>query len=185
MSTRLLASQGQGLPLQDCAARSTRRGPADCEEPAAAAVTAEWEPLPPLLQPRVAGTAQSVGGLLVVTGGQGVDGNLVLTTEVFDGTAWTEVAPLPVPREHLASATDGTYMYVVGGRVLSSDANLPDLERYDPATNTWAEAAPMATSWACCAGMCARNAARFPRAFSAVRALTSPPTDAAPIVHAA
>lgn len=106
----------------------------------------EWVELPPLLQPRVAGTAQSVGGLLVVTGGQGVDGNLVLTTEVFDGTAWTEVAPLPVPREHLASATDGTYMYVVGGRVLSSDANLPDLERYDPATDTWETLAPMPTA---------------------------------------
>ena len=39
----------------------------------------------------------------------------------------------PTPREHLGAASDGRYLYAVGGRDLSADKNLPTLERYDPA----------------------------------------------------
>ena len=72
-SKLLLAPQGQGLPLHDCAARSTRPGEApasrdatcDPSEALTAALTAavaeplerQWEPLPPLLQPRACASA--------------------------------------------------------------------------------------------------------------------------------
>ena len=54
-------------------------------------------------------------------------------TEVFDGESWTDVADMPTPREHLGAASDGRYLYAVGGRELSADKNLGTLERYDPA----------------------------------------------------
>jgi non-specific serine/threonine protein kinase len=97
----------------------------------------EWVELPPLNHPRAAAGAAVVGHKLVVTGGQD-DGELVTATEVFDGEGWTDVAPLPTPREHLSVASDGTYVYAAGGRDLSADLNLPVLERYDPAADTWA-----------------------------------------------
>lgn len=101
-----------------------------------------WVELPPMLSPHVAGGAVVVGDQIVVSGGQ-ADGQLVPTTEVFDGTAWHKVTDLPTPREHLGMATDGTYAYVVGGRDLSSDKNSSALERYDPKTDSWAALAPL------------------------------------------
>ncbi len=106
----------------------------------------EWVDLPPLLQPRVAGAAVTIGDQIIVTGGQDTGGNLVETTEVFDGTAWREVAPMPTAREHLAAVTDGQSMFVVGGRVLSSSANLATVERYDPFTETWEPLPDMPTA---------------------------------------
>ena len=58
-------------------------------------------------------------------------------TEVFDGQRWTIAADIPTPREHLGAASDGKYLYAVGGRNLSSDKNTAALERYDPASDSW------------------------------------------------
>jgi N-acetylneuraminic acid mutarotase len=77
-----------------------------------------------------------VGDKIVVTGGQ-ANGKLVTQTEVFDGESWKDVAAMPTPREHLGAASDGRYVYAVGGRELSADKNLGALERYDPASDSW------------------------------------------------
>ena len=66
-------------------------------------------------------------------------------TEIFDGEQWTDVAPIPTPREHLAAASDGKYLYAVGGRELSSAENTGALERYDPARDTWTTLPEMPT----------------------------------------
>ena len=87
--------------------------------------------LPPLNRPRAAGAAAVVGDRIVVVGGQ-ADGRLVDTTEVFDGERWSDGADIPTPREHLAAASDGRFVYAVGGRALSPDKNTAALERYDP-----------------------------------------------------
>jgi serine/threonine protein kinase len=97
----------------------------------------KWTELPRLHDARAAGAAAVVGNKIVVAGGQ-ANHELVKSTEVFDGTRWTEVAPIPTPRDHLAAASDGRYFYAVGGRVLASDKNLDAFERYDPAAGTWA-----------------------------------------------
>ncbi len=81
-----------------------------------------WVELPPLNHPRVAEGAAVVGDKIVVVGGQ-ADNQLIAPTEVFDGTRWTDAAPIPTPREHMSATTDGTYVYAVGGRNLSSDKN--------------------------------------------------------------
>ncbi len=95
-----------------------------------------WVELPPLNHPRVAEGAAVVGDKIVVMGGQ-ADNQLITPTEVFDGTRWTDAAPIPTPREHMSAATDGTYAYAVGGRNLSSDKNSAAFERFDPATGAW------------------------------------------------
>ena len=79
-----------------------------------------WEKLPPLNHARAAAAAAVVGDKIVVVGGQ-ADNKLVPQTEVFDGKAWTDVAAIPTPREHLGAASDGRYVYAVGGRELSAD----------------------------------------------------------------
>jgi serine/threonine protein kinase/N-acetylneuraminic acid mutarotase len=95
-----------------------------------------WVELPSLNRPRAAAAAAVVGDKIVVVGGQ-ADGKLVRQTEVFDGERWTDVAEIPTPREHLAAASDGRYLYAVGGRDLSGEKSSTAIERYDPADDSW------------------------------------------------
>ncbi len=104
----------------------------------------KWTPLPPLRRPRAAGAAAVVGDKIVVAGGQD-EGNLVKQTEVFDGEKWSEAARIPTPREHVAAASDGEYLYAVGGRALGPDENFASLERYDPASDSWKRLPDMPT----------------------------------------
>lgn len=103
-----------------------------------------WERLPGLQRPRVAGAAAVVDGQIVVVGGQNDDG-LVAPTEVFDGSGWREGAPIPTTREHLAAASDGRFVYAVGGRDHTPDTNVDVLERYDLRRDRWTTLDPMPT----------------------------------------
>jgi serine/threonine-protein kinase PknK len=102
----------------------------------------KWVRLPPLEYARGAAAAAVVGDKIVVVGGQ-ADGKLVPETEVFDGKRWTDAAKMPTPREHLGAASDGRYVYAVGGRELSAAENVGALERYDPASDSWTKLAAM------------------------------------------
>jgi non-specific serine/threonine protein kinase len=101
-----------------------------------------WVERAPLNSPRVAGAAAAVGDKLVVTGGQ-AGGELLPTTEVYDGKEWKVVEDIPTEREHLAAVADGRYLYAIGGRQIELTTNLPTLERYDPAENAWESLKPM------------------------------------------
>jgi N-acetylneuraminic acid mutarotase len=96
----------------------------------------DWVELPSMRQPRAAAGAAVVGDEIVVVGGQ-ANGELVERTERFDGTEWRAGADLPTPREHLSAASDGRFLYAVGGRNLSSDKNTAVVERYDPRADEW------------------------------------------------
>ena len=87
--------------------------------------------LPSLNHARAAAAAAVVDDKIVVVGGE-ADGKLVPRREMYDGERWTDVDEIPTPREHLGAASDGRYLYAVGGRKLSSDKNVAALERYDP-----------------------------------------------------
>ncbi|OBF10736.1 serine/threonine-protein kinase [Mycobacterium sp. 852002-10029_SCH5224772] len=95
-----------------------------------------WVELAGLTHARAAAAAAVVGDKLVIAGGQNAK-QLVPQTEVFDGSSWRDADNMPTPREHLAAASDGTYMYTVGGRFLSSDKNSAAFERFDPQAGTW------------------------------------------------
>lgn len=103
-----------------------------------------WEELPRLRRPRAAGAAAVVDGEIVLVGGQNDDG-LVAPTEVFDGSAWRDAARIPTPREHLAAASDGRFVYTVGGRRFDPGTNVDVLERYDPARDRWTTLPSMPT----------------------------------------
>jgi serine/threonine protein kinase/N-acetylneuraminic acid mutarotase len=105
----------------------------------------EWEELPRLHHRRAAAAAAVVGDKIVVVGGQ-ADGKLVAQSEVFDGERWTDVAEIPTPRDHLGAASDGRYLYAVGGRELSQEKNLRALERYDPVSDSWKSLTRMPTA---------------------------------------
>jgi serine/threonine-protein kinase PknK len=103
-----------------------------------------WVELPSLTHARAAPAAAVAGDKLVVVGGQN-DKQVVPQTEVFDGSSWKDAADMPTPREHLAAASDGTYLYAIGGRFLSSDKNSAANERFDPASETWTRLVGMPT----------------------------------------
>jgi N-acetylneuraminic acid mutarotase len=103
-----------------------------------------WVELPSLAHARAAAAAAVVGDKLVVAGGQSAK-QIVPQTEVFDGSSWHDAANMPTPREHLAAVSDGTYVYTVGGRLLSSDKNSAVLERFDPQSGSWTTLAAMPT----------------------------------------
>jgi N-acetylneuraminic acid mutarotase len=85
------------------------------------------------------------GGKLVVIGGRtgGQTETLVRPTEVFDGTSWHDDAAIPVAGDHLAAASDGTYVYAVGGRNPNAAANTKALQRFNPATGQWTQLKPL------------------------------------------
>jgi serine/threonine-protein kinase PknK len=103
-----------------------------------------WVELPSLMHARAAPAAAVAGDKLVVVGGQNQK-QVVPQTEVFDGDSWRDAADMPTPREHLAAVSDGTYVYAIGGRFLSSDKNSAALERFDPAAGTWTKLVGMPT----------------------------------------
>ena len=106
-----------------------------------------WVQAPALHHARGAGAAAVVGNKIVVVGGRtgatgGTPAQDVPTTEVFDGTSWHDAAPLPVPGDHLAAASDRKYVYVVGGRKLEPAASTAALQRFDPNTGQWTQLPP-------------------------------------------
>jgi N-acetylneuraminic acid mutarotase len=99
-----------------------------------------WMDGPRLHHPRGAGAAAVVGNKIIVVGGRTGDGKqLVTQTEIYDGTSWQDAADIPVHGDHLAAASDGTYLYAVGGRNIVASTNTGALQRYDPNTNQWIE----------------------------------------------
>jgi N-acetylneuraminic acid mutarotase len=78
--------------------------------------------------------------------GGGIDGSSTIAdAAVYDPATeiWSSIAPMPYPRNHAASGTDGERWYVFGGRGPGSgDGNevangFADVQVYDPATDSW------------------------------------------------
>jgi N-acetylneuraminic acid mutarotase len=96
-----------------------------------------WRKGPPLRHARAAGAAAVVGDKIVVVGGRLGSEQLVRETEVFDGKAWHDRAAIPVPGDHLAAASDRSYLYAVGGRRFTASNNTDVVQRFEPATDRW------------------------------------------------
>jgi N-acetylneuraminic acid mutarotase len=110
--------------------------------------TNRWHELSPMPTARGALTAQFVNGTLYAVGGVSTgfgSAGVVGTNEAYDPVtdSWQEKAPMPTPREHLASASYDNELYVIGGRVGGLDANLDANEMYDPVEDKWSKLASM------------------------------------------
>ena len=100
----------------------------------------DWVGGPSLHHARAAAAVAVVGNKIVVAGGRtGDPGKDVLPTEVYNGASWQDATPIPTPGDHLAAASDGTYLYVVGGEKLSSSFALAAVQRFDPASGKWTQ----------------------------------------------
>jgi len=104
-----------------------------------------WVEGPPLHHARAAGAAVVVGNQIVVVGGRtgGRFPGEVKTTEIYNGKSWHDAPAIPVPGDHLAAVTDGTYVYALGGRTLEPSANHNAVQRFDPATGQWTQLTPL------------------------------------------
>ena len=104
-----------------------------------------WVEGPALHHARAAGAAVVVGNKIVVAGGRtgGKAEQEVKPTEIYNGKSWQDAPAIPVPGDHLAAVTDGTYLYVIGGRTLTPSANHNAVQRFDPATGQWTQLTPL------------------------------------------
>lgn len=110
-----------------------------------------WSEGAPMLTPRGALAVAVLDGKIHAIGGNAAQAGLpahehgraqedlsVATHEVYDPTtnAWTRLAPMPTPRNHLGAATLAGRIHAVGGRV-ESEMELTTHEIYDPASGAW------------------------------------------------
>lgn len=60
-----------------------------------------------------------------------------------DGTTWTALADLPMPRNHMAGVSVSPYLYAIGGQFKENEftGNSDLVHRYDPANDVWTEVA--------------------------------------------
>ena len=96
--------------------------------------------------PFAAGSSASavIHGRFYVVGGI-VGDSTTAAAAVFDprSMTWSAIAPMPRPRNHAASATDGERLFVFGGRGPGSGSSnvvadgFADVQVYDPRTDSW------------------------------------------------
>ena len=110
--------------------------------------TDSWETGIPMPNARMGHAAAVVGGKIYVMGGAYGAQTSTATVDEFDpatGT-WATKAPMPNDRVfHCAGAVDGK-IYVVGGCRSGwnvNDADVTDVDVYDPATDTWTKKGKM------------------------------------------
>ncbi len=104
----------------------------------------EWRLGPRM--PFAAGSSASavIHGRFFVVGGIVGDTTTAAAAVFAPATmAWSAIAPMPRPRNHAASATDGERLFVFGGRGPGSGAanvvanGFADVQVYDPRNNSW------------------------------------------------
>ena len=88
-------------------------------------------------------------GKVHAVGGRGVDNTFTVGThEVFDPATgqWSERAPLPQARDHMALVAIDGKLHAIGGRVTNPASRVADHDIYDPKTNSWSSGPPLPTA---------------------------------------
>lgn len=114
----------------------------------------EWTPIAPLPTPRAAAGAAAIGGAIVVGAGQGPGGDAdaqlaaAAPALVYDPALdeWRQGAPIPTPREHVASFAHDGELWILGGRSISLEPTSAAVEIYDPALDQWRTGPAMPTA---------------------------------------
>ena len=92
-----------------------------------------WDRLPDMPEGRMAHQMVAANGKLYVIGGRGQSSKVL----IYDRTSgWTEGAPMPTPRDHLAAVLVQNKIYAIGGR---HSGLLRNVDIYDIATDTWSQ----------------------------------------------
>jgi N-acetylneuraminic acid mutarotase len=119
-----------------------------------------WAAGPPLPAPRAAGALVKLGrelhyfGGTIRTGGSSwTDYGTHWAFDLDSGTAWRATTPggqqllasMPNPRNHMGGVALNGKLYAIGGQHQGQQSTAPqnEVDVYDPATNTWTQAAPM------------------------------------------
>lgn len=110
-----------------------------------------WSAGPALPAARGGGGAVLVGRSLHFIGGatrgttveSAVDQGDHFVLNLDGGTSWTQAAPLPNPRNHIAVVALNGKIYVIGGQHRNNEGteNQEQVDVYDPATDSWTRAA--------------------------------------------
>lgn len=113
-----------------------------------------WEVIGEMPNPRYWVDAVTDGPVVYVAGGTrlGEEGAnpIVDTFEKWDPATgeWTTLAPLPVPRAHVALAWLDGHLFAIGGAT-EDRGRSSQVDRYDPETDTWSSGAEMPTAREC------------------------------------
>ena len=93
---------------------------------------------------RIRHCAIAFEGAIYVFGGDDSGGSLVAIPESYgpDTDGWTDLAPMPTPRDDVAVAALSGFIYVIGGRSQTAAA-VTTVERYDPVNDVWTTVAPL------------------------------------------
>lgn len=108
-----------------------------------------WRAEPELEVARGALAATVAGETIVAVGGEtegrGSVDSVSRVVEFLEpgGDQWQRGPDLNEPREHLAAATTGDRVIVMGGRVGSLDSNLRSVESWSPGEGTWRRELPL------------------------------------------
>ena len=87
-------------------------------------------------------------GKIHAVGGRTPAGDTVTTHQVYDPAinSWSERAPLPKARDHMALVAADGKIHAIGGRFGASN-DMTDLhDIYDPASNSWTSGPPLPTA---------------------------------------
>lgn len=127
---------------------SIRLGVILCAVASAACAQGTWAVLTPVPTPAEGMAVSGVGDVIVAAYGHSGASDTNLTRRFkISSNVWTLGSPAPLPVRSdaaLGDSTHGGFFYVAGGRsTLLANAVLPNLERYDPVTDTWTTLAPM------------------------------------------
>ncbi|MEW6252170.1 MAG: kelch repeat-containing protein [Planctomycetota bacterium] len=110
-----------------------------------------WGRVADLPEPRAAGAAVAIGGLVYFVGGLNGAGQSSRTLFVYDPAAdrWSRGPDMPSARDHVAVAAVGPDLYAIGGRNAgdSTDAN----ELFETLQGRWSTRAPLPTARAAAA----------------------------------
>ena len=87
-------------------------------------------------------------GKIYAIGGRNPAGQTVATHQVYDPATntWSERAPLPKARDHMAVVAAEGKIHAVGGRFGASNEPTDMHDIYDPATNSWTAGPPLPTA---------------------------------------
>jgi len=108
-----------------------------------------WQAVAPMPNGRFGHRLVALGGLVYAVGGlpgAGVDAGSAaddVPTLIYDPATdtWSQGAPLPINRDHLAVVAVGDEIWAIGGR--AGDRNHQQVDIYDPAADQWRDGPPL------------------------------------------